>query len=770
MFKKFQIECPVLYGSALAEAKRLNHAHLGVEHLALALLGDAASPLAAALKQNGFDIAVLIHSFDKEVGTGKSHAVSSDATPRLKAILALAAAQGQLTPQTLVCALLREGESLFARFLVAQGLVLQNLLRALEGAASGENSADATRLVGRFAQIPPKEIPKPLVPSATPNITAGVGARIAPKTAIPVTFPTPVLDKWGRDLSNLAEQGGLADAIGREREIEQMIMILARTQKANPILLGEAGVGKTAIVEALAWRIAQGVVPPILRGKRIVELQMGQLMSDTSLRGQFEERISQIVREASQAPDVILFIDEIHTIVGAGGGSGAQDAAQIMKPALARGEVDCIGATTQDEFNRFIRKDAALERRFSPVMISELTPQATLEILVMVASSIAKKQASAGYFLTISHEALAAAVALTDQYVKDRNQPDKSIDAIDMACARAVVRGHSTVSAADLAEIVSDWTGIPVGKLGEDDRQRFAQIEAVLEQRVVGQSAAITVVGRSVRSAMAGMKASNRPVGVFLFVGPSGVGKTKLAKELASFLFGSADSLIRFDMNEYQDKYTLSNLIGAPRGYIDSELGGAFTEALRRNPYSVVLLDEIEKAHPDILNVFLGVFDDGRISDNQGKVIDCSNAVFILTSNMGMGTPAATSAGTDDLRALAAQYMRPELVNRLTEIVRFEPLGSYELELVLDQVLNEKLSAFRTAQQLDVTVDWSAKFLMLSVKIDPQMGARPLERVVEQMLVQPLVDAVFAGQVKPGAITALEMGGRIVFTKTKEGV
>ncbi len=576
-----------------------------------------------------------------------------------------------------------------------------------------------------------------------------------------------MLDEWGRDLRNLAEQGGLMDAIGREREIEQMIMILARTQKANPILLGEAGVGKTAIVEALAWRIAQGVVPPILRGKRIVELQMGQLMSGTALRGQFEERISQIVREASQAPDVILFIDEIHTIVGAGGGSGAQDAAQIMKPALARGEIDCIGATTQDEFKRFIRKDAALERRFSPVTISELTPQATLEILAMVAPAITRKQAIAGYYLTISPEALSAAVALTDQYVKDRNQPDKSIDAIDMACARAVVRGHTTVRAADLAQVISDWTGIPVGKLGADDRQRFAQIEAALEQRVVGQSAAISAVGRSVRSAMAGMKASNRPVGVFLFVGPSGVGKTKLAKELASFLFGSADSLIRFDMNEYQDKATLSNLIGAPRGYLDSELGGAFTEALRRKPYSVVLLDEIEKAHPDILNVFLGVFDDGRITDNQGKVIDCSNAVFILTSNMGMGAQPTALAGRENLRALATQFMRPELVNRLTEIVRFEPLGSYELELVLDQVLNEKLSAFRVTQQLDVTVDWSAKFLMLSVEIDPQMGARPLERVVEQMLVQPLVDAVFAGQVMPGAITAIAMADRIVFTKTK---
>ncbi len=488
----------------------------------------------------------------------------------------------------------------------------------------------------------------------------------------------------------------------------------------------------------------------------------------TQYRGEFEARVQQVIKEASNAPEVILFIDEFHTIVGAGKGEGvASDAAQMLKPALARGDLSCIGATTEDEYARYIRKDPALERRFSPITIAELTPQATRDILEKVAPGIVEKQASAGYRLTIDPEALSAAVALTDKYVKDRNQPDKSIDAIDIACARAVVKGRTTVGAEDVAQVVSDWTGIPAGELGADDRQRYAQIEAVLEQRVVGQDVAIAAVSRSIRAALAGLKAPNRPIGVFLFIGASGVGKTKLAKELATFMFGSEAALIRFDMNEYQEKASLNNLIGAARGYQDSELGGHFTEALRRRPYSVVLLDEIEKAHPDILNAFLAVFDDGRITDNLGRVIDCSNAVFILTSNMGTEAQRVEHAKADGLRTLATQFLRPELVNRITEVVRFEALGPYELAMVLDQILGEKLAAFKAAQQLDVTVDESAKRLILSVEMDPQMGARPLERAVEQMLVQPLVDAIFGGQVKPGPVTATARAGRIAFTATK---
>ena len=752
MLTRFHSECPVLCSRALAEAKRLQHAHVGVEHVALALLGDAASPLAVALKQIGLDTATLMRAFDKEVGTGKSNSISADATPRLTAILTLASAEGELTVRGLMRNVLLEGESLFTRFLVAQGVSTQKLLHVLDGTETGEASAEATRLAGRSAPTPSPSPAKPALPPAPSSPPAGAGAKIQPKAAIPVTFPTPTLDEWGRDLRNLAEQGRLADAIGREREIEQMITILARTQKSNPILLGEAGVGKTAIVEALAWRISQGVVPPILRGKRIVELQMGTLMSGTSLRGQFEERISQIVREASQAKDVILFIDEIHTIVGAGGAGGALDAAQIMKPALARGEIDCVGATTQDEYNHFIRKDAALERRFSPVQIGELSDEATLRVLQGVAERVSAKHAESGSQVEFEADALKAAVDLTNRYVKDRQQPDKAIDAIDIAAARATIAGRNWVTADDIAEVVAEWTGIQIQRLTEDDRARFTRMEQILTERVIGQDAAVKALSQSVRAAMAGVKAANRPVGVFLFLGPSGVGKTSLAKELARFLFDTSDALLRFEMNEYHDKHTVANLIGAPRGYKDAEQGGALTEALRRHPYSVVLLDEIEKAHPDVMNIFLGVFDEGRITDNLGRTIDCSNALFVMTSNLGAGEVDFRTAETDELRALAERFMRRELVNRISGVIGFRPLENKHLAEILDQILAEKARIFETEKGLIIEVDQLARRVLLDRGYSPDLGARPLERAVDEWVIQPLVDAWFANRVTAGRV------------------
>jgi ATP-dependent Clp protease ATP-binding subunit ClpC len=770
---QWEKRCGGILEAAAKEAVARNQSFIGIEALFIAMI-NARGAAAALLKNRGIDCQAVYSAIRSEAGTWKSSDGSIlELTPRLLAVLHAAQEStggGVISDAQILESMLSEGESLPVRFLASLGhspsallAILDETPKAFAGdatrLASGEECADFTRVQ---TKQPARASASPVLKNVIP------GPSIKPLVDIPVSMRTPTLDQFGRDLAKLARAERLTDAVGRESEIEQVITVLARTHKSNPLLLGDAGVGKTAIVEGLAWRIANKQVPSVLSGKRIVELDMGALMAGTTLRGQFEQRIQQVIKEASDAPEVILFIDEIHTIVGAGKGEGsANDAAQMFKPALARGDLSCIGATTEEEYSRYIRKDPALERRFSPVTIAELSPHATLDILAKVAPGIVDKQASAGYRLVITPDALIAAVTLTDKYVKDRNQPDKSIDAIDIACARAVVKGRTTVSADDVAQVISDWTGVPVGRLGADDRQRFAQIEAALEQRVVGQDAAIAAVSRNVRSALAGMKAPNRPIGVFLFIGPSGVGKTKLAKELATFLFGTDDSLLRFDMNEYQDKSTLSNLIGSARGYIGSEQGGLFTEALRRKPYSVVLLDEIEKAHPDILNAFLAVFDDGRITDNQGRVIDCANAVFILTSNMGMGAERVEQAGTDELRVLAAQFLRPELVNRITEVVRFEPLGPYELEMVLDQVLREKLVAFRTAQQLEVTVDSSAKELMLSVEFDPQMGARPLERVVEQMLVQPLVDAVFAGQVKPGSIVATARAGRIIFTAMK---
>ncbi len=773
-FLAWRRRCGDILDAAANEATALKQTHLGMEALFVAMLGSAGGCASALLRSCGVDPKVAGDVIRQKAGTGKGNGHSILAlTPRLIAVFDAAsevAGSDELSEAHLLQGMLLEGESLPVRYLASLGHTPELLLARLTP-TNQSTVADATRMAGgadRIVSMPTQSL-RPAGAATPPTAMNAVhGPLIQPMTDIPASLPTPTLDQYGRDLAKLARAGRLSDAIGREAEIEQIIIVLARTQKSNPLLLGDAGVGKTAIVEGLAWRIANGLVPPVLRGKRIVELDMGGLTAGTTLRGQFEARIQQVIKEASNAPEVILFIDEIHTIVGAGRGEGsANDAAQMLKPALARGDLSCIGATTEDEYARYIRKDPALERRFSPVIIAELTPQATLAILEKVAPSIVKKQASAGYELTIFPEALAAAVALTDKYVKARNQPDKSIDAIDLACARAVVKGRSTVSAEDVAQVISEWTGIPAGQLGADDRQRYAQIEATLEQRVIGQDAAIAAVSRSVRTALAGLKAPNRPIGVFLFCGPSGVGKTKLAKELATFLFGTSDALIRFDMNEYQDKSTLSNLIGSPRGYIDSEQGGQFTEALRRKPYSVVLLDEIEKAHPDILNAFLAVFDDGRITDSQGHVIDCTNAIFILTSNMGAEDKRQDRSSQTELRAMVTQFLRPELVNRITEVVRFEPLGMYELAQVLDQILREKLPVFKSAQQLDVIVDESAKQLILSMEMDPQMGARPLERTVERLLIQPLVDAIYGGQIKPGAVTASARANRITFSASK---
>jgi len=469
------------------------------------------------------------------------------------------------------------------------------------------------------------------------------------------------------------------------------------------------------------------------------------------LRGQFEERITRLVREATEAPDVILFIDEIHTIVGAGG-DGAQDAAQILKPALARGDIDCIGATTQDEFNHFIRKDPALERRFSPVLIGELSDEATLRVLQVVAPRIAAKHSACGFTLEFDVESLKVAVTLTNRYVKDRQQPDKAIDAIDIAAASAVIGGRNRVIADDVATVVSEWTGIQVQRMSEDDRSRFNRMEQVLSAKVVGQDAAVKALSQRVRSAMAGVKAGNRPVGVFLFLGPSGVGKTSLAKELAHFLFDDPDALLRFDMGEYHEASSLNNLIGSSRGYIGSEHGGALSEGIRRRPYSVVLLDEIEKAHPDVMNVFLGVFDEGRISDNRGRLIDCSNAIFVLTSNIGAGEVDFRTADADELRTLAERFLRRELVNRISGVIGFMPLGGEQLSRILDQIIGEKVRLFEAEKGLIVEVDQLARGVLLDCGYSPDLGARPLERAVDEWVVQPLVDAWFANRLRTGLV------------------
>jgi len=756
--------------SAREEAARLKHGHIGVEHVFLALARSGAEG-ARLLEGLGLSPSEIAETVRRQVGQGLGASPTPPLTPRLASILQ-GATDGTTSgaapsERRMLEALVAEGESLPLRYLKSLGHDPRSLLARMGGAADETRMAaagddpNATRFAApdqppTAATTPPRLASK-AVPAASP------GPSIAPASMVPTSLPTPWLDKFGRDLTKLARLGKLAEAIGREKEIDQMVVVLARTMKSNPLLLGEAGVGKTAIVEGLAWRIAQGRVPPVLTGKRIIEVDMGSLTAGTSLRGQFEERIVGIVKEASNAPEVVLFIDEVHTIVGAGDREGAQDAAQLLKPALARGDISCIGATTQDEYRKFIRQDAALERRFSPVTISELTAEACIAVLEKVAPRIVGKHASRGQSLTVEPAALQAAVTLTDRYVKDRHQPDKCIDALDIACARAAVQERTSVTLDDIASVVAEWTGIPARQLTADERQRLLDMERVLSARVIGQDEAVAAVARRVRTALAGMKAPNRPVGVFLFLGPSGVGKTQLAKELARFLFGTTEALTRVDMGEYQEKEKAWSLIGAARGYKDSGQGGVLTEAIRKRPFGVVLLDEIEKAHPDIFNIFLAAFDDGRLTDGSGKIIDCSNVIFVLTSNLGASGRDAAPVGfaakasdhaeakQDRLRQRAATYLRPELVNRITEVVEFQPLSPASLVAVLDIVLAEQ-SGRLADEGIRIHLTEAARRLLLDRGYDPMMGARPLERAVERLLVGPLADALLASQVAAGEV------------------
>jgi ATP-dependent Clp protease ATP-binding subunit ClpC len=762
-----------LLDEAVDEARRLHHSYLGVEHLFIAMLRKHGSKAEVLVHLFGAEAGQLRDAIRREMGTGNGAAQGvPPLTPRLVTVLRRADQHSgpgsPLSEEHLLQALFEEGESLPVRYVASIGWQSSAVLACLDSNAS-PNKADQTRLAPNSgADFATPAIVPPSIPSPQSSPPHGHGPAIVPKSEVPVSMPTPTLDEFGRDLSKLARLGRLDDATGREGELEQIITILARTQKSNPLLLGEAGVGKTAIIEGLAWRIANSKVPDVLRGKRIVELDMGGLTAGTTLRGQFEERVKQVLSEATNAPEVILFIDEIHTIVGAGAGSGANDAAQMFKPALARGDISCVGATTQDEYTRFLRKDSALERRFSPVIIKELQADGALLVLHKVAPRILARQASKGHALTVAPDALRAAVTLTDKYVKDRHQPDKCIDAIDIACARAVVRGRNAVSVDDVASVISEWTGIPAGRLTADERQRYAGMEDVLNQRVVGQDQAVRIVSRNVRAALAGLKPPNRPIGVFLFVGPSGVGKTQLAKELATFLFDTPDALIRFDMGEYQEKHMVSNLIGSPRGYIDSDQGGRLSEVLRRRPYSIVLLDEIEKAHPDVYDIFFSAFDEGYITDNLGHQIDCSNAVFILTSNITISTMGYTAAEPAEVRSVAAQFLRPELVNRITEVIRFSPLGTPELARILDKFLADRIERFRNSQNLVVSIDDSVRELILGARFDGRMGARPLERSVEEFFVQPLVGQILSGGVTAGRIRASVEGGRVIFSSLQD--
>ena len=653
---------------------------------------------------------------------------------------------------------------------------------------------------------------------------------------------TPTLDQYGRDLTAQAAEGKLDPAAGRERELRRVITVLGRRQKNNPVLIGEPGVGKTAIVEGLARRIQEGNVPATLRGKRIVSLNIGGMVAGAMFRGQFEQRIKSILEELRQADDVILFIDELHTVVGAGAAEGAVGASDMLKPALARGELRCIGATTLDEYRKHIEKDAALERRFQPVMVDEPSVDEAIEMLRTV-----RPNYELHHGINITDEAIEAAVKLSDRYINDRFLPDKAIDVMDESASAlhleatekglvsptlisdlekeladiqakkeaaanaedyeraAMLRQQELLTQAKLdkaraesgssmtllvtpehvAQIVENWTGVPVSQMLESERQNLLGLEDDLRKRVIGQDEAISAVARAIRRSRAGLKDPKRPIGSFLFLGPTGVGKTELAKALAAELFGGEDNLIRLDMSEYMEPHTVSRLFGSPPGYVGHDEGGQLTEQVRRRPYSVILLDEVEKAHPEVFNSLLQIMDDGRLTDGQGRTVDFKNTVVIMTSNAGTADmkravrigflpPKAEDVRDEQHEAIRSKAMeglkrmfRPEFINRIDQIVVFHALGREELYKIIDLLLGQVRSRL-SEQKIELVVSDEVRDLLLREGFDEEYGARPLRRAIQTYVDDILADALLNGVVAPGQVARLVLHDGTVTVEAQE--
>ncbi|MBI5462420.1 MAG: ATP-dependent Clp protease ATP-binding subunit [Gammaproteobacteria bacterium] len=735
---------------AQEESRRLHHNFIGAEHLFIAMI-RAHGATEEALQRAGQDSDDLCDAIEQAAGGGfdTSGFTGLRITRRLRKILALAGATGgpetaaEVNESAIVRAFFEDGKSVPVRVLRERGLTATDFL-------GPHAAADA---------LPKRAAVEGLSPPGN------------------VREVHEVLKKYGRDLTELARAGKLHDVIGRGRELRQLARSLMRATKNNPVLLGDAGVGKTALVEGLAWRIAQGSILPELADCRIVEINMGSLTAGAKYRGQFEQTLTDIIQAAQDDPRIILFIDELHTIVGAGRAEGGLDASNIMKPALARGTLRCIGATTLAEYRKFIEKDAALERRFQPVTIEEPGLNEAIEILAGLQARLENH-----HRVKIEQDALHAAVRLSARFLSDRRLPDKAIDLIDEACARARVQTISptmppsdteqTVTKAHVAAVLAEWTGLPVTELGDADRSRLAGMEGSLSAHVVGQPQAVRKVTRVVETALVGLRSGARPVAVLLFVGPTGVGKTQLAKALAAFLFGAEREMIRLDMSEFKDRHEVAKLIGSPPGYIGYDEEGQLTGKLRRKPYSVVLLDEVEKAHPEVLDMFLQLFDEGRLTDAKGRTVDATNAIFIMTSNIGSSlydTGAGIGFHTGDAAAIkdevliheCKKYFRPEFINRIDDIVVFHPLSQAVLRDILDYPLRE-LQNELADKGVGLEIDDSARDVLVKEGYEPMFGARPLRRTVERLLVQPIAQLLVEGAIGRGGIlkvTALD--GRV---------
>lgn len=801
---------------AVGMAESLNHGYVGTEHLLIGLLQEGTGVAARVLEENGVEESKVVELVSQLISPNTSVQMAENAayTPRARRVIensyreAVRFKAVQIGTEHILIAILREGDCVASRLLNTMGISVQKLYIDLL-AAMGEDA-----------------------PSIKDEMQRGNSGKRGSST--------PALDSYSRNLTQMALDGKLDPVIGREHEIQRVIQILSRRTKNNPCLIGEPGVGKTAVVEGLAQRIAAGDVPDTIADKRVMTLDLSGMVAGSKYRGEFEERIKKVIAEVVEAKDVLLFIDEIHTIIGAGGAEGALDASNILKPSLARGELQLIGATTINEYRKYIEKDSALERRFQPVTVDEPSEEESIAILKGLRSRYEEH-----HRVEITDDALEAAVKLSSRYINDRFLPDKAIDLIDEAASKvrlsnytkpskikdyeaqiddleeekeSAIRDEAYEKAGDIkkkqeklkekirltlekwekeketrklvvgenevADVVAGWTKIPVKKLAQEESERLKNLEGILHERVVGQEEAVTAVSKAIRRGRIGLKDPKRPIGSFLFLGPTGVGKTELSKALAEAMFGTESSLIRVDMSEYMEKHSVSKMIGSPPGYVGYEEGGQLSEKVRRNPYSVILFDEIEKAHPDVFNILLQVLDDGHITDAQGRKIDFKNTIIIMTSNAGaeniiapkrLGFGVATDAKADHefmkgrVMEEVKRLFKPEFLNRIDEIIVFHQLTKEHMKGIADIMLRgiEK----RSKEQLGITltVNEAAKDLLIDKGYDDKYGARPLRRTIQSLLEDKMAEEILDGKLKKGVNVEVDCEeGKLTFTVKKK--
>ncbi|WP_091739206.1 ATP-dependent Clp protease ATP-binding subunit [Marininema mesophilum] len=807
MFGRFTERAQKVLALAQEEAVRLGHSNIGTEHILLGLVREGEGIAAKALMGLGLGLEKIQKEVETLIGRGQGQPTNIAYTPRAKKVIELSIDEARKLGHTYVgtehilLGLIREGEGVAAR-------VLNNL-----GVSLNKARQQVLQLLGSSEAV-------------SSHQGSGNNAN------------TPTLDSLARDLTASAKEDNLDPVIGRSKEIERVIQVLSRRTKNNPVLIGEPGVGKTAIAEGLAQKIVDGETPETLRGKRVMTLDMGTVVAGTKYRGEFEDRLKKIMDEIRQAGNVVLFIDELHTLIGAGGAEGAIDASNILKPALARGDLQCIGATTLDEYRKYIEKDAALERRFQPITVDEPTKEEAFQILQGL-----RDRYEAHHRVKITDEAIDAAVKLSDRYITDRFLPDKAIDLIDEAASKVRLSSYtippdlkemeqkldgvrkekdaavqsqefekaaglrdneqklreelentrsrwkadqgktdSEVNAEDIADIVGSWTGIPVRKLAEDESERLLNMEGILHKRVIGQDEAVRSVSQAIRRARAGLKDPKRPIGSFIFLGPTGVGKTELARALAEAMFGDEDATIRIDMSEYMEKHSTSRLVGAPPGYVGYDEGGQLTEKVRRKPYSVVLFDEVEKAHPEVFNVMLQVLEDGRLTDGKGRTVDFRNTVIIMTSNVGANLIrqnkrlgfAVGDTSADEYEAMKENVMeelkksfRPEFLNRIDDVIVFHSLKEEHLQEIVT-LMSDQLRKRLQEQEIDFVLSDAAAKQLAKSGFDPTYGARPLRRAIQKHIEDRLSEELLKGNIKHGdTVEIKEKDGKLTFHRTE---